>query len=76
MSDAARIVTALKQCRTVLISAHRSPDGDALGSQLALMLALEKTGKTVTAHNLDPVPDIYRFLPHAARYKTGRPGEI
>lgn len=73
MSDPARIITALKQCRTVLISAHRSPDGDTLGSQIALMLALEKTGMTVTAHNLDPVPDIYRFLPHAGRIKTGKP---
>jgi phosphoesterase RecJ-like protein len=73
MSDPGRIVAALGRCRTVLISAHRSPDGDTLGSQLALMLALEKTGKIVTAHNLDPVPDIYRFLPHAGRIQTGKP---
>ena len=73
MNDPTRIITALSQCRTILISAHKSPDGDALGSQLALMLALEKTGKTVTAHNLDPVPEIYRFLPHAGRIKTGAP---
>jgi phosphoesterase RecJ-like protein len=73
MSDPARIVAALKQCKTVLISAHRSPDGDALGSQLALMLALEKIGKSVTAHNLDPVPEIYRFLPHSGCIRTGKP---
>jgi phosphoesterase RecJ-like protein len=73
MNDPTRIITALKQCKTILISAHKSPDGDALGSQLALMLALEKTGKTVTAHNLDPVPEIYQFLPHAGRIKTGTP---
>ncbi len=73
MTDPGHIVTALKPCKTILISVHRSPDGDALGSQLGLMLALEKAGKTVTAHNLDPVPEIYRFLPHAGRIKTGRP---
>jgi phosphoesterase RecJ-like protein len=73
MNDPTRIITALKQCRTILISAHKSPDGDALGSQLALMLALEKAGKTVTAHNLDPVPEIYQFLPYAGRIKTGVP---
>ncbi len=73
MSDLARIAESLKKCQTVLISAHKSPDGDALGSQLALMLALEKLNKTVVVHNLDPVPEIYRFLPHADRIKTGLP---
>jgi phosphoesterase RecJ-like protein len=73
MSDPEKIVAALKACNTVLISVHRNPDGDALGSQLALMLALEKMGKVVTAHNLDPVPEIYRFLPQSGRIKTGRP---
>ncbi len=72
MSDPGRIIAALQKCTSVLLSVHISPDGDALGSQLALMLALEKIGKTVTAHNLDPVPEIYRFLPHADRIRTGR----
>ena len=67
------IVTALKKAGTVLISVHKNPDGDALGSQIGLMVALEKLGKKVTAHNLDPVPEIYRFLPQANRVKTGRP---
>ncbi|HET6365049.1 MAG: DHH family phosphoesterase [Nitrospirota bacterium] len=71
MSDLSEIISELRQCDAVLISVHRSPDGDALGSQLALMLALEKLGKTVTAHNLDPVPEIYRYLPGSARIKTG-----
>ncbi len=73
MSDPAHIAETLKKCKTILISAHKSPDGDALGSQLALMLALEKLNKTVIAHNLDPVPEIYRFLPHAGRIKSGLP---
>jgi phosphoesterase RecJ-like protein len=71
MIDPRDIITALHSCNTILIAVHKSPDGDALGSQLALMLALEKMGKTVTAHNLDPVPEIYRFLPHQARISSG-----
>ncbi len=71
MSDPRTIITALQSCKTILISVHKSPDGDALGSQIALMLALEKMGKTVTAHNLDPVPEIYRFLPHQNRISFG-----
>ncbi len=67
------IAAALKGCTSVLISTHKSPDGDALGSQLGLMLALEKMGKTVVAHNLDPVPEIYRFLPQNGRIRVGKP---
>ena len=73
MSNLTNIAAALKGCTSVLISAHKSPDGDALGSQIGLMLALEKLGKTVIAHNLDPVPEIYRFLPQNDRIKIGKP---
>ena len=71
MSDPDDVLSALQNCQTVLISVHKNPDGDALGSQLGLLLALEKTGKTVFAHNLDPVPEIYRFLPASSRITTG-----
>ncbi len=73
MTDLLGIAAALKGCTSVLITGHLSSDGDALGSQLGLMLALEAMGKTVTAHNLDPVPEIYRFLPHVDRIKIGKP---
>jgi phosphoesterase RecJ-like protein len=71
MSEPAGLIEALKNCKTVLISVHKNPDGDALGSQIGLMLALEKIGKVVFAHNLDPVPEIYRFLPGTDRITTG-----
>lgn len=74
MSDLlARIAAELKAHTSVLISVHRDLDGDALGSQLALMLALEKLGKKVRAHNLDPVPEIYQFLPGSDRVGSGKP---
>lgn len=71
MNKLSAIVAALKNGNSFLISVHRNPDGDALGSQLAMMMALENMGKNVTAHNLDPVPDIYQFLPGAQKIKTG-----
>jgi phosphoesterase RecJ-like protein len=71
MSEPDDIIAALRRCSSILISVHKNPDGDALGSQLALMLALEKANKTVVAQNIDPVPEIYRFLPASARIKTG-----
>ncbi len=71
MNEPAGIIAALKDCRTVLISVHKNPDGDALGAQLGLMLGLEKMGKEVFVHNLDPVPEILRFLPGTDRITTG-----
>lgn len=69
----ADIAEAIQRSSTILLSVHKNPDGDALGSQLALLLALQQLGKTVTAHNLDPVPVVYRFLPASDRINHGRP---
>ncbi len=44
------------------IIAHFRPDGDAVGSTIALGLALRSLGKTVRLFNEDPVPERYRFL--------------
>ncbi len=65
------IIAALRKSDRILLSVHKNPDGDALGSQLALLFALEKLGKSVVAHNLDPVPEIYRFLPASERIRWG-----
>ncbi len=48
-----------------LVACHENPEGDAIGSELALALALRKMGKTVTVLNADPVPENLRFLPGA-----------
>lgn len=45
--------------------AHISPDGDTLGSSLALLCALGKLNKTARVVCDDPVPAVYAFLPHA-----------
>ena len=44
---------------------HVRPDGDAIGSQLALGHALEELGKTVYYVNEDGLPDNLAFLPHS-----------
>ena len=49
-----------------LISSHARPDGDSLGSQLALAEALTRLGKEVRLVNADPPPARYAFLPGAA----------
>jgi bifunctional oligoribonuclease and PAP phosphatase NrnA len=56
-----------------LITTHESPDGDAIGSSLALANYLAELGKDVTVHICDPVPEIYRFLPMADKITTDLP---
>lgn len=47
------------------ITTHIRPDGDAVGSQLALGRFLRKLGKQVVLVNADPVPDNLAWLPGA-----------
>ena len=58
-----------------LLAAHRSPDGDTLGSCLALRLALLALGKTVTVACVDPVPPYLAFLP-GAKTVTAHPDHV
>ena len=57
-----RIVEAIKESETICIVGHVRPDGDCIGSQLGLALALLNAGKKVTCWNQDPVPAKLSFL--------------
>lgn len=59
---ALRIAEALRQSTKVCVVGHTRPDGDCIGSQLALALALKADGKQVECWNEDPIPQKYRFL--------------
>ncbi|GAB4242874.1 MAG: bifunctional oligoribonuclease/PAP phosphatase NrnA [Deltaproteobacteria bacterium] len=63
--DLAAICRVLRERRSFLVACHENPEGDAIGSELALALALRKMGKTATVLNADPVPGNLRFLPGA-----------
>jgi phosphoesterase RecJ-like protein len=63
MSSARDIAAALEARRTFILTSHARPDGDAVGSQLALALALQARGKSVRLIDRDPVPEPYRVFP-------------
>jgi len=63
------LVAALRSRRSFLISSHLRPDGDAIGSQLALRLILRALGKRVVIQDHSPVPVNFRFLPGAGRVR-------
>jgi len=58
----AQIAARLHDADSILITTHAKPDGDALGSTIALGLALRTLGKTVEARVMPPVPAALTFL--------------
>ncbi len=69
-----QIISVLKEARTVCIVGHIRPDGDCIGSELGLAMALENAGKEVTVWNEDVVPDKLRFLDPNRRVKKPTSG--
>ena len=59
------IVREIGRNRSFLVTSHEGPDGDAVGSSLALASFLRGIGKEVCVHLQDPVPELYAFLPGA-----------
>jgi bifunctional oligoribonuclease and PAP phosphatase NrnA len=68
-------VDALRSAQRVLITMHRGPDGDALGSALALACALRDLGREVTVYNPDELPYNFRFLRGATEVAKWLPGD-
>ncbi|MDQ2867761.1 MAG: bifunctional oligoribonuclease/PAP phosphatase NrnA [Verrucomicrobiota bacterium] len=58
----AKIADALREHQNFAVLSHVRPDGDALGSTLALALSLRAMGKEVRAWNEDGMLEKYRFL--------------
>lgn len=58
-----QITELVKRSRSILVMPSAPPDGDSLGSSLALYLAFKKMGKEVTVCMAEPVPDAFQFLP-------------
>lgn len=57
-----RILDVLRESNSICVAGHLRPDGDCIGSQIGLGLALRAAGKKVTIWNQDPAPEKLRFL--------------
>jgi bifunctional oligoribonuclease and PAP phosphatase NrnA len=64
VSELDAVAEALRRHDRFLVVTHENPDGDALGSQLGLTLALRSLGKDVAMYlsGEAPLPGEYRFL--------------
>ena len=75
MNNLQEITNELKKYNRFIILSHIRPDGDAIGSTIAIGSTLEAMGKTVTYVNEDGVPDSLAFLPGAGKIKKAK-GEV
>ncbi|MGQ9512314.1 DHH family phosphoesterase [Thermodesulfitimonas sp.] len=71
VNSLSRVAEELKRGRRFLIVGHVMPDGDCIGSMLALSLACERAGKEAVLALPGPVPSIYSFLPAVDRIYVG-----
>ena len=65
MNTFAEIGSVLRANQKFAVLGHVRPDGDALGSQIALALSLKQLGKDVRVWNEDGMLEKYGFLPRA-----------
>lgn len=70
-----QIIYRLKNSQSVLLATHVNPDGDAIGSLLAMGLAMESLKIEVKLFCQSPIPALYRFLPWSHRV-CRFPGDI
>ncbi len=78
-ADLDAVVTGLREGSRFLVTSHENPDGDALGSLLAIHLALQQLGKdsVMMLAGPSPLPGEYRFLELPERgLVRERPGDV
>ena len=57
-----QIVAEIKGASNIVITSHKSPDGDSIGSSLGLLHFIEKLGKTATVCHPDVAPGFLYWL--------------
>lgn len=62
MNEFSGAIDFLTRTRRFIITAHETPDGDAIGSECAMLRALRSMGKTAIILNADPTPRKFTFL--------------
>ena len=69
-----RILEGVRDSRTLCVAGHIRPDGDCVGSQLGLTLALQNEGKKVVCWNEDAIPQKYEFLDRGHLFQKPKRG--
>lgn len=71
MNNLVTVAEIIKNAHRPVLCGHVMPDGDSLGSVLALGLGLQLLGKEITIVSFDPIPELYNFLPGIKKVIVG-----
>jgi phosphoesterase RecJ-like protein len=64
------ILAVLRRGKRFLVCSHMRPDGDAVGSMLAMGMLLNQMGKQAHLVTADRIPKVHRDLPGASEIQT------
>lgn len=73
LPDFNAVVERLKRPAKTLLLQPAGPDGDSMGSIVALGLGLETLGHTVTMSHVEPIPKSLKFLPAIGKFRDRPP---
>jgi phosphoesterase RecJ-like protein len=68
-----RLEDLIVSAQTFFLAGHLNPDGDTIGSMLAIATVLKRMGKKVRLFSQDPVPQNLAFLPHVRSISSRLP---
>ena len=63
IENALKLKILIEKPKKVVITTHRSPDGDAMGSSLAMSLLLKKIGHTVNVITPNNYANFLNWIP-------------
>ncbi|MCR5260231.1 MAG: bifunctional oligoribonuclease/PAP phosphatase NrnA [Candidatus Gastranaerophilales bacterium] len=70
-SSETEIINIIKNAQNILVAPHVNPDGDCIGSAIAMKLLLKKEfGKEAVLFIQSKVPEVYKFLAETDSFKT------
>ncbi|NJL71992.1 MAG: bifunctional oligoribonuclease/PAP phosphatase NrnA [Candidatus Competibacteraceae bacterium] len=68
--DFSQVKAFIRKYDKFIITAHETPDGDALGSEYAMLQGLRALGKTAVIRNADPAPEKYGYMDPAGDFQV------
>ncbi len=68
-----KLLSFLRKKDKFFIATHVNPEADAIGSAIALSMALETLGKEAALFDKDTIPEFYHFLPGHERFINSIP---
>ena len=75
-SELEKLKTAISSVSRIVITCHKKPDGDAIGSSLALCQVLSNMGKNVTVIIPDQLPASLAFVAEGVDFVTFSRSEV